>query len=68
VFKPQYVREKERERERDYWLSMVVHICNPSYSGGRSGRSWFEASLGKNKQNPILMDKLGVAACAGNAS
>jgi hypothetical protein len=27
--------------------ALVVHTCNPNYSGGRSGGSRFEASLGK---------------------
>jgi hypothetical protein len=30
---------------------MVVHVCNPSYSGGRD---WFEVSLSKKLERPYL--------------
>jgi hypothetical protein len=35
----------------------VAHACNPSYSGSRSGGSWFEASLSKQFSRPYLEKK-----------
>jgi hypothetical protein len=32
---------------------MVVHICNPSYAGGRDERIMVESSLGKNVSETI---------------
>jgi hypothetical protein len=38
-------------------LGMVAHPCNPSYSGGRSGGSRFEASTGKKSVKSYLNKK-----------
>jgi hypothetical protein len=34
------------KREEGSW-ALVTHVCNPNYSGQRSGGSKFEASQGK---------------------
>jgi hypothetical protein len=34
-------------RQYQLWLTIVVCVCNPSYSGSRIGGLWFMASLNK---------------------
>jgi hypothetical protein len=56
-------------KNKEISLSMVVHICNPSYSEGREKeRGWrFKASLG-NKQDLITTNKLGMVVHICNPS
>jgi hypothetical protein len=41
---------------------MVAPTCDPNYLGGRSGGSWFEASLGKKLARSISTSKLTMVA------
>jgi hypothetical protein len=39
---------KLQDRKKKFWTGMMVHFCNPIYSGGRDRRIEFEVSPGKN--------------------
>jgi hypothetical protein len=48
---------------------MVVHVCNPSYSGGRDGKyQGSRPAWAKNSRDPISTNKLGVVECASDSS
>jgi hypothetical protein len=44
----------------------VVGPCDPSYSGRRDGRMWFEASLAKRVSETLSQKKKRYARCDGS--
>jgi hypothetical protein len=49
-----------KKKENVNGPDIVAHTYNPSYSGSRSGRQWFEDSPGKKLARSHLNKKLGM--------